>query len=94
VKVEWLPVAVGNLWSQIAYLGERDPHAAIALGDAVEASVRRLGDHPRLGRSGRVEDTRELVVGGTPLVVVYRIEADVVLVLRLLHGAQRWPEMP
>ncbi len=92
MRIEWLPAAAGNLWSQLAYLGERDPRAAVALGDAVEAGIRRLGEHPQLGRAGRVEGTRELVVGGTPLVVAYRVEADAVLVLRRLHGAQRWPE--
>jgi toxin ParE1/3/4 len=35
--------------------------------------------------------TTELVVVGTPYVVVYRVERSVVLVLRILHGAQRWP---
>ena len=44
-----------------------------------------------LGRPGRVPSTRELVVVGTPYVVAYRIERTVVLVLHILHGAQRWP---
>lgn len=35
--------------------------------------------------------TRELVVLGTPYVVVYRIEAAAVVILRILHGAQQWP---
>jgi len=31
------------------------------------------------------------VIRETPFVVTYRIEADTVYVLRILHGAQRWP---
>jgi toxin ParE1/3/4 len=41
--------------------------------------------------SGRVRGTRQLIVVGTPYVVVYRIEPASVVILRVLHGAQRWP---
>ncbi len=36
--------------------------------------------------------TRELVVTGTPYVIAYRVEAHAVVVLRVMHGARRWPE--
>jgi plasmid stabilization system protein ParE len=29
--------------------------------------------------------------GGTPFVIAYRVEPDAVVILRVLHGAQRWP---
>ena len=61
------------------------------MGDAVEAAVRRLADYPYSGRPGRVAGTRELAVSGTPYVIAYRVEAQAVLILRLLHGAQEWP---
>jgi plasmid stabilization system protein ParE len=38
-----------------------------------------------------VAGTRELVVIGTPYIVIYRIEATAIVVLRVLHAAQRWP---
>jgi len=91
VKVEWLPEAAHNLTAQLEWIAERDPWAAINVGDAVHAAVERLADHPAIGRPARVVGTRELAVVGTPYVVVYRIEQSVVLVLRILHGAQRWP---
>ncbi len=61
------------------------------MGDAIEAAVARLADHPEGARPGRVRGTRELVVTGTPYVVVYRVEPSAVLILRMVHGAQRWP---
>ncbi len=91
MKIEWLPEAVHNLSAQLEWIAERDPRAAIDVGDALHAAVARLADHPAIGRPGRVPATRELVVRGTPYLVIYRIEASVVLVLRILHGAQRWP---
>lgn len=61
------------------------------MGDAIETAVLCLAEDSHLGRPGRVKGTRELVVNGTPYRVVYRVEAEVVLILRVLHGAQRWP---
>ena len=90
MKIEWLPEAARNPTAQLEPIAERDPWAAIDVGDAVHAAVTRLIAHPALGRPGRVLSTRELVIG-TPYVVMYRIEQSVVLVLRILHGAQRWP---
>jgi len=49
-----------------------------------------LPEHPEAGRIGRVENTRELVIDGTPFLVIYRITRAVEL-LRVLHGAQQWP---
>jgi toxin ParE1/3/4 len=43
-----------------------------------------------MGRTGRVPLTRELIVGGTPWIIVYRVRADVVEIIRV-HGAQSWP---
>lgn len=92
MRVQWLPVAVRDLHDQLDWIADHDTWAAISVGDAIEAAVARLADYPGLARSGRVAGTRELVVVGTPYIVVDRIEATAVVVLRLLHGAQPWPE--
>lgn len=91
MRVEWLPDAVSGLQEQLNWIAEHDPWAAVTVGDAVLAAADRLGQYPGIGREGRVPGTRELVVTGTPFVVVYRLEPNSVLVLRVLHGAQRWP---
>jgi toxin ParE1/3/4 len=93
VRIEWLPEAARNLTAQLGWVAEHDAWAAIDMGDAIHAAVRRLASHPAFGRPGRVDGTRELVVVGTPYVVVYRIEASAVVILRVLHGAQRWPPL-
>jgi plasmid stabilization system protein ParE len=61
------------------------------MGDTIHAAVGRLADHPAIARPGRVAGTRELVVIGTPYIVIYRIEATAIVILRVLHAAQRWP---
>ena len=52
MKVEWLPAAERDREGQLAYIGERDPWAAIDMGDAIETAVRRLAAHPHMGRPG------------------------------------------
>jgi toxin ParE1/3/4 len=91
VRVEWLPEAERNRESQLTYIAERNPSAAITMGDAIEAAVARLAHNPNSAPPGRVPGTRELVVTATPYVVVYCVEQDAVVILRVLHGAQRWP---
>ncbi len=91
MRIEWLPEAEKNLTAQLDWIADHDPWAAIDVGDTILAVVERLADHPAMARPGRVAGTRELVVVGTPYIVVYRIEAAAVVILRVLHGAQRWP---
>jgi plasmid stabilization system protein ParE len=51
-----------------------------------------VAEFPQMGRSGRIEGTRELVISGTPYIAAYRIDGDAVRILRVLHGAQQWPD--
>ena len=67
-----------------------NPAAALDIWDEIERQVERLRDFPQSGRAGRLLNTRELIVSGTPFIVVYLVSADVELI-RVLHGAQQWP---
>jgi toxin ParE1/3/4 len=53
--------------------------------------VELLTDTPEIGRPGRVEGTREPIVPRTPY-IVDSVEGEMVTILRVLHGAQEWPE--
>ena len=50
-----------------------------------------LARYTALGRPGRVEGTRELVVAGTPYVIPYGVRENRVEVLRVFHAARKWP---
>lgn len=43
-----------------------------------------------LGKAGRIESTRELVVAGTPYTIVYLPQSDVITFLGVFHQAQQW----
>jgi toxin ParE1/3/4 len=62
------------------------------MDDRIRAQVRQLLQFPETGRPGRIEGTRELVISQTPYIVAYRITGETVRILRVLHGAQLWPD--
>jgi addiction module RelE/StbE family toxin len=63
----------------------------IAMAEREEEAARLLKTDHALGRPGRLRGTREMVISGTPLLVVYRVRVDIIAVLRVLHHARKWP---
>jgi toxin ParE1/3/4 len=51
-----------------------------------------LAENPHIGRPGRVPGTREFVIDKTPYIVPYRVKDNALQILRIYHGARRWPE--
>lgn len=80
----------GDLERIVERIAKENPAAALDIWDDIENQVERLCDFPRSGRTGRMPETRELVITGTAYIVVYVVGDDVELV-RVLHGAQKWP---
>ena len=80
-----------DLNENLDYIANDDLLEAIKVLDAIEDQAALLIDNPELGRPGRIEGTRELVISGTRLVVAYQVQGNEVQLLRLLHGSQRWP---
>lgn len=91
MRVEWTLRAGHDRRNLIDYIAQDSPTAALDQLDEIERQTDRLAEHPKLGRLGRVKGTRELVVNRTPFIAVYRIKGEAVQILRLLHGAQKWP---
>ena len=75
-----------------SYISQDKPPAAERQVELILAAVTGLARFPHSGRPGRRVGTRELVVGQTPYLVPYRVRGDLVEVLRVLHGRQRWPD--
>ena len=71
MRIEWTEPATDNLFAIAEYIAAESVSAALKTHDTVRDQVARLQDFPQTGRPGRVRSTRELVVVGTPYVVVY-----------------------
>ena len=92
MEIVWREVALSGLERARAYIAQDNPAAAERVRERILGAVRNLADMPNMGRPGRVEDTRELVVSGTPYIVAYTVLEDVVVIIAVQHGAQEWPE--
>ncbi len=92
MKLRWTPLAVSHLKAAYEYVVAESPTSAERLIRRIFLGIEALEQHPQLGRNGRVEGTRELIIAGTPFVVPYRVRYEQVEVLAVLHAARRWPE--
>jgi toxin ParE1/3/4 len=91
--IEWLPEASRSRFEQLDYIVQDNPLAAISQDEEIERQMAMLVAHPKMGRPGRVSETRELVISSTPFVAVYRLDgAKRIEILRFLHGSQQWPK--
>jgi toxin ParE1/3/4 len=91
MRIVWRGQALADLLALQAHIARDDPRAARRVARKIGAAVEQLERFPHIGRTGRVQGTRELVVAGTPYIVPYRIKADEVQILRVYHAARRWP---
>jgi toxin ParE1/3/4 len=91
VRVRWLRAALDNLNAEAEYIAQDNPDAAENLVNVILEATERLQRHPALGRPGRVTGTRELVVPRTPYIIPYRVQTGVVEIIRVFHGARKWP---
>ncbi|WP_051709962.1 type II toxin-antitoxin system RelE/ParE family toxin [Andreprevotia chitinilytica] len=93
MRVVWLRRAINDRDAQLDYIANDNAKAAIEQGDRIADQIGLLAQHPEMGRAGRKQGTRELVINRTPFILVYRLKGDRIELLRLLHGAQQWPSL-
>ena len=84
--------AQADIEAAFAYIAQDSPRAAQIVVERILASLESLPEHPGMGRPGRVEGTREMVIARTPYVAVYEVTPQGVAVARVIHGAQNWPD--
>ena len=92
MRIAWSLFAIEDREAIFESIEADNAQAAVRMDEAIETQIELLAGTPEMGRPGRVEGTRELVIQRTPYVVAYRIESKTVRVLRVLHGAQPWPD--
>jgi toxin ParE1/3/4 len=88
MRIVWTDQANSDLREQIRYIAARDRDAAKRQRARVHEAVSNLRDTPRIGRPGSLEGTRELVISGTPYIVVYALMNDVIEIYHCYHARQ------
>jgi toxin ParE1/3/4 len=92
VKLVWSAFALSDRDEIYDYIESESPRSAAMMDERITGSVEFLLDFPESGRLGRVKGTRECVVPRSPYIAAYTVTGEVIRILRVLHGAQLWPD--
>lgn len=92
MKIVWTEPARRDLREIFEYIANENPNAARRLLGEIKEQALILIDNPQIGRAGRVEGTRELVLSGTNYILPYRAKGKQIQILAVFHGARKWPE--
>jgi toxin ParE1/3/4 len=88
VEIVWSPLARRRLQEIRDYVAKDKPVPAEKLAIRIVAVVQALRKYSYIGRTGADPEIRELVIGRTPYIVVYKIRGSVVTINTIWHGAQ------
>lgn len=91
MKIKWFAGAVNDLLEIREYIADDNPTAAQNVAFKIKESVSLLKKHPAIGRAGRVDGTRELVIPDFPYTIPYRVRNGEIEILRVFHNARKWP---
>jgi addiction module RelE/StbE family toxin len=91
MQLRWTEEAVADLSRIADYLFEERPAYAPRILQAIYDAPSSLLTFPERGRPGRKSGTRELVLPSSPYLIVYVVANEAIHVVRILHGAQKWP---
>lgn len=90
-RLEWSRHAEHGLYSIHDYIAGDNQKAADSVVNHLLESAGRLIDFPMLGHEGRRAGTSELVLTKYPYTIVYRLTADKVRIVAVIHQARKYP---
>src|SRR3989304_8736174 len=90
MKLRWIRIALQDLRQLHEYISEDKPLAASRMVTRIQDATQRLNKHPHMGRPGRVRGTRELVMAGSPYIVVYIFGDSEIQILAVIFSAVGW----
>ena len=92
MRVRWTADAADDLERICDYIAQSRPESARRVAQFIVERIGTLETFPQLGRPGRVHGTREIAFPPLPFVAIYEVREEQIILLRILHGAQRWPQ--
>jgi toxin ParE1/3/4 len=88
MALKWTKTALRTIDEIAQYIAQDNPASATSFVKELRQSTEKLASFPGMGRAGRVHGTRELVIHKNYL-VIYRVRADDVEILRIHHVARK-----
>lgn len=84
-------IALRNLMEITNYYEENQKGLGYQFVKALETHLETLLFNPKIGRYGRVSNTREFVLQGFPFILVYRVKDRKLEILQVLHQSRKYP---
>lgn len=91
MRLVWTRPAIAIRRAIFDRIRQDSPAAAKRMAKRLRDRANSLLISLHQGRRGRVEGTLELVVTGTPYLIIYAVTAAEIRILTILHHAQQWP---
>ena len=91
--IKWLTPARQDIAALVEWYTHNAPEHLASVAQRIWDASLSLQTLPIRGRAGFVEGTRELLIPQSPYMLVYVIQGSEVVIVRLLHQHQRWPEV-
>jgi len=91
LKIKWLARATANLENERRFIAKDNPQASIQVLQQVFDTVEHLSEFPYIGKSGRINGTREFNIPKLPYIVIYSIDSKFVRIHRILHTRRQYP---
>ena len=88
MKLRWTRLALADFEQAHDHIARENPEAARQIAQRILDATEVLLEHPRIGRDGQDEDSREWHVDKTPYLLVYSIKGDVIELWRVWHESQ------
>ncbi|MBA2659730.1 MAG: type II toxin-antitoxin system RelE/ParE family toxin [Nitrosospira sp.] len=90
MKVIWTPEAQQDRVDIWNYIASDNLSAATRMDELFSDAAARLAEYPKLGRSGNISGTHELIPHESYR-LVYEIEQETLWIMALVHTAKQWP---
>jgi len=90
--LKWSNQALEDVEVITDYIEQRNPLAAKKMRGIFKKGAERLTVIPYAFRPGLVAGTREYVVHEN-YIIVYRVDVDLVEILRVMHAKQKYPPL-
>ena len=92
MKLKWTRLALQDMRHLHDYIAEDNPSAPDQMVLRINDAVQHLKQHPQMGKVGRCEGTRELILAKTPFIVVYVLKDNEIQIVAVIHVSMRWPD--
>ena len=93
MRIRYTPNARDCVAEIREYIARENPQTARRVVAHIRNQTLILAEQPNMGKPGRCEGTRELVITPFPYIVVYCIQDEEIHVLAVVHTSRQWSEL-